>query len=358
MRALPRTTSKPSAPTLEEVARAAGVSRATASRVFTASPRVSDDARRAVERAARRLGYVPNRAARSLATGRSDLVALVIPEPTTRLFGEPFFPRLIRGITDALSAHDLQLVLFAPQTRADEDRLERYLAGGHVDGALLVSLHGDDPLPARLVQRGVPVVVGGRPPGDGGVSYVDIDNHAGALSAVRHLAELGRRRIATITGSLDMSVSLDRLEGYRRGLELAGLNWDPDREESAGDYSLESGAAAMRQLLRREPELDAVFAASDLMAAGALQVLREAGRRVPDDVAVVGYEDSPIAASMLPPLSSVRQPTEEMGREMARLLVSGIGVRDQVVRRVVLATELVARESSVGRTEAGQEEKE
>ena len=348
MRALPRTSSKPAAPTLEEVARAAGVSRATASRVFTASPRVSDDARRAVERAARRLGYVPNRAARSLATGRSDLVALVIPEPTTRLFGEPFFPRLIRGITEALSAHDLQLVLFAPQTRADEDRLERYLAGGHVDGSLLVSLHGDDPRPARRVQRGRPVVVGGRPPGDGGVSYVDHDNHAGALSAVRHLAEQGRRRIATITGSLDMSVGLDRLQGYRRALELAGLNWDPDREES-GDYSHEGGVHAMRRLLEREPELDAVFAASDLMAAGALQVLREAGRRVPDDVALVGYEDSPIAASMLPPLSSVRQPIEEMGREMSRLLVQSIGARERVGRRVVLATELVVRESSVGR---------
>ena len=344
MRAVPGTSSK-SAPTLNEVARAAGVSRATASRVFTSSPRVSDEARKAVERAARRLGYVPNRAARSLVTGRSDSVALVIPEPTTRLFGDPFFPRLVRGITEQLAAHDLQLVLFAPQSHADEVRLARYLAGGHVDGALLVSLHGDDPLPARLLERALPVVVGGRPPGDAAVSYVDVDNQAGALSAVQHLLARGRRRIATIAGSLDMSVSQDRLTGYRHALETAGVPWDPALEES-GDFSHEGGIQAMRALLERRPTLDAVFAASDLMAAGALLALREAGRQVPRDVAVVGYEDSPIAATTLPPLSSVRQPSEEMGREMARLLVSTIGAERQVARRVLLATELVVRASS------------
>jgi DNA-binding LacI/PurR family transcriptional regulator len=336
---------KSSAPTLKEVAQLAGVSRATASRVFTESPRVSDEARRAVERAARRLGYVPNRAARSLVTGRSDSVALVIPEPTTRLFGHPFFPLLLRGVSEVLAAHDLQLVLFAPQSHADEVRLERYLAGGHVDGALLVSLHGADPLPASLLARGLPVVVGGRPPGDGQVSYVDIDNQAGALSAVRHLAQLGRRKIATISGSLDMSVSQDRLDGYRRGVEAAGLAWDVSLEET-GDFSHEGGIAAMRALLSRHPNLDAVFAASDLMAAGALLALREAGRRVPLDVAVVGYEDSPIAATSLPPLSSVRQPNEEMGREMARLLIASIGAQSQIPRRVVLATELIVRDSS------------
>ncbi|TMC04932.1 MAG: LacI family transcriptional regulator [Chloroflexi bacterium] len=347
MRAVPRTVPKSSAPTLKEVAQLAGVSRATASRVFTESPRVSDEARRAVERAARRLGYVPNRAARSLVTGRSDSVALVIPEPTTRLFGDPFFPRLLRGISEVLAAHDLQLVLVAPQNSADERRLERYLSGGHVDGALLVSLHGADPLPAALQARGLPVVLGGRPTGEGLVSYVDVDNQAGAFSAVRHLVQLGRRQIATIAGSLDMSVSQDRLEGYRRALEAGGLAWDPALEES-GDFSHEGGVTAMRTLLERRPRLDAVFAASDLMAAGALLALRAAGRRVPADVAVIGYEDSPIAATSLPPLSSVRQPNEEMGREMARLLIASIGSQRQVARRVVLATELVIRDSTAG----------
>jgi DNA-binding LacI/PurR family transcriptional regulator len=188
-------------------------------------------------------------------------------------------------------------------------------------------------------------VVGGRPPGEGQVSYVDVDNQAGAFSAVRHLVQLGRRQIATIAGSLDMSPSQDRLDGYRRALEAGGVTWNPTLEES-GDFSHEGGVLAMRALLERHPGLDAVFAASDLMAAGALMALREAGRRVPADVAVIGYEDSPIAATSMPPLSSVRQPNEEMGREMARLLIASIGSQRQVARRVVLATELVIREST------------
>ena len=334
-------------PTLKEVAGAAGVSRATASRVFTESPRVSEETRRAVERAARRLGYVPNRAARSLRTGRTGSVALVIPEPTSRLFSDPLFPRVVRGITEVLAQHDLQLVLLAPQSRADEARAERYLTGGHVDGALLISLHGDDPLPARLVERRLPVVVGGRPPLNGGVSYVDVDNVGGARAAVHHLAGRGSRLIATITGPPDMPAAQDRLDGYHQALQAAGLASDAGLEES-GDFSHEGGIVAMRTLLARRPELDGVFAASDLMAAGALQVLRESGRRVPADVAVVGFDDSPFAASTVPPLSSVRQPIEEWGHEMTRLLVAAIGSEQRPARRVILATELVARESSTG----------
>jgi DNA-binding LacI/PurR family transcriptional regulator len=290
---------------------------------------------------------VPNRAARSLVTGRSDSVALVIPEPTSRLFGEPFFPRLVRGISEVLSAHDVQLVLLVPQSRADEARVAHYLSARHVDGALLVSLHGDDPLPTLLEERGLPVVVGARPPAhQANISYVDVDNRAGALSGVRHLLDGGRTRIATVTGPLDMSPGQDRLQGYRQALADAGVPADHDLEEPGGDFGYEAGLRAMRALLERRPDLDAVFAASDLLAAGALQALREFGREVPRHVAVVGYEDSAIAASTLPPLSSVRQPTEEMGREMARLLLGAVEYRSQVPRRVLLATELVVRESS------------
>jgi DNA-binding LacI/PurR family transcriptional regulator len=339
----PRAGSAPA--TLKQVAGVAGVSRATASRVFTESPRVSARARRAVERAARQLGYVPNRAARSLRTGRTGLVALVIPEPTARLFSDPLFPRVVRGITEVLAEQDRQLVLLAPQSPADEERLGAYLAAGHVDGALLISLHGGDALPGRLAGRGLPVVVGGRPPVAGPVSYVDVDNVGGALAAVGHLVARGRRRIATVTGPLDMPAAQDRLEGCRRALAAAGLHLRPPLE-AEGDFSHDGGVAAMRALLARHPDLDAVFAASDLMAAGALQVLREAGRRVPEDVAVVGFDDSPFAASTVPPLSSVRQPIEEWGREMTRVLGAGIDAERQVPRRVILATELVVRAST------------
>jgi DNA-binding LacI/PurR family transcriptional regulator len=189
------------------------------------------------------------------------------------------------------------------------------------------------------------VVVGGRPPVAGPVSYVDADNMGGAFAAVEHLARTGRRRIATVTGPPDMPAAQDRLAGYHQALEAAGMPAERSLEES-GDFSHDGGVAAMRELLRRRPDLDAVFAASDLMAAGALQVLRDAGRRVPGDVAVVGFDDSPFAASTLPPLSSVRQPIEEWGREMTRLLLAEITAPRYVPRRVILATELVVRASS------------
>ena len=330
--------------TLEEVAALASVSRATVSRVVNGDPRVREAARSAVEAAIRELGYTPNRAARSLVTRRSDSVAVVIPEPTTHLFGDPFFPRFLRGVSDALGPHGLQLVLLMPQGREDEARVARYLAAGHTDGVLLVSLHGSDPLPADLQRHGVPVVVGGRPPVPG-ISYVDVDNRSGARSAVRHLSESGRRTIATIAGPQDMPAGADRLAGFRETLRSLGRPGDAALVEVA-DFSLEGGRIAMERLVERVPDLDAVFVASDLMAVGALEALNRASRRVPDDVALVGYDDSPLAESARPPLSSVRQPIEEMGREMTRLLFDRIRNRDATPRHVILDTSLAIRQSS------------
>jgi len=333
--------------TLDEVARVAGVSRATVSRVVNGNPKVGIDVKRQVERAIARLGYVPNPAARSLVTRRSDSVGVVIPEPPGMLFGDPFFPRLLRGISTELSARNLQLVLLMPQSSEEEARLERYLTAGHVDGALLVSLHGDDTLPDALASRGVPVVVGGRPPTGDSVSYVDVDNVGGARTAVAHLIDGGRRMIGTISGPTDMTVGVDRLTGYRHALEAAGLA--PDGAlEATGDFTQEGGAVAMGRLLEARPELDAVFAASDLMAAGAIGAIKAAGRRIPEDVAIVGFDDSSIAPTSEPPLTSVRQPIEEMGREMVRLLLEQVARPGTVPRKVILATKLVRRRSSEG----------
>ena len=332
-------------PTLEHVARLANVSRASASRVVNGDPRVGPALRKAVESAVHDLRYVPNRAARSLVTRRSDSVAVVIPEPTARLFGDPFFPRVLRGISEALEANEMQLVLLMPQARSDEERVERYLAAGHGDGVLLISLHGSDPLPERLRRRGIPLVVGGRPPGAGS-PYVDVDNRAGAGLAVQHLLDGGRRQVATIAGPQDMAAGSDRLAGYRERLEAAG--------RPAGDlveianFTLEGGRIAMERLLERSPTIDAVFVASDLMAVGALTALRAAGRAIPGDVAIVGFDDSPLASTTQPLLSSVRQPIEEMGREMTRLLIQEIRSPGGAPRRVILDTQLVIRESSAG----------
>ncbi|HEY7132386.1 MAG TPA: LacI family DNA-binding transcriptional regulator [Candidatus Limnocylindrales bacterium] len=334
--------------TLEEVASRAGVSRATVSRVVNGSPKVSPDVRRAVEAAVSELGYVPNRAARSLVTRRSGSVGVVITEPSGRLFSDPFFPRVLRGISGALTARDLQLVLLMPASPADTTRTADYLTGGHVDGILLVSLHGDDPLPDRIARAGVPFVVGGRPLRTPAASFVDVDNRGGSRSAVEHLIAGGRQVVATIAGPADMGAGVDRLAGYHEALSDAGIEADP-RLVARGDFTQESGAAAMERLLTARPDIDAVFAASDLMASGAMAVLAAANRRIPQDVAIVGYDDSPVATSVTPRLTSVRQPIEEMGHERARLLVDAVEGTDPVQRRVILATELVRRASSAGR---------
>ena len=329
-------------PTLEEVARRAGVSRATASRVVNGSTTVAAPIREAVRRAVAELGYVPNLAARSLVTQRADSIALILPETANRVFSDDqFFPGVIRGVSQRLEAADKQLVLMLVGSPAAHDRAERYAIAGHVDGVLFASIHGADPLPELLMRAGVPVVCNGRPLGSSRVPYVDVDQLGGTEAAVRHLVAAGRRRIATIAGPQDMVAGVDRLTGYRRVMA------DSDQRSivAVGDFTRESGEAAMRQLLADDPQLDAVFVASDLMAHGALRTLREAGRRVPDDVAVVGFDDIQLARYCDPPLTTVRQPIEEIGRTIARQLLRLLA-GEQIEPAVILPTELVVRESA------------
>jgi len=280
-------------------------------------------------------------------TRRSDSIGVIIPATTTRLFGDPFFNLFLNGIGSAVGGRGLQLVLFMPQSSEEEKRLEGYVAAGHIDGVVLTALHGDDPLPERLAARDVPVVVNGRPPRDARASYVDADSRGGARAATAHLLEGGRRKVATISGSLDMPAALDRRLGYRDALVAGGLPVDPSLEE-VGDFSPEGAARAMERLLERRPDLDGVFVASDSMAVTAMRVLQDAGRRVPDDVAVVGFDDQPIAQTTRPPLSSVRHPIQAMSQEMVRLLVQRIDARGGPPSHIVFPTELVVRESSGG----------
>ncbi|MEW2116671.1 LacI family DNA-binding transcriptional regulator [Streptomyces sp. NPDC005474] len=334
-----------SRPTLEAVAARAGVSRATASRVVNGGDGVREPLVERVRRAVEELGYVPNQAARSLVTRRHDAVAVVIAEPETRVFADPFFALQLRGISKELTAHDSQLVLLLTEGRDDHSRVGRYLAGGHVDGALVFSLHLDDPLPGLVQRAGVPTVFGGRPGWSDGTRdpvYVDSDNRGGARTAVRHLVALGRTRIAHITGPLDQTSAADRRDGFRDVMPDA----DP-RLIIESDFTPAGGERAMRELLDRCPDLDAVFAANDLSASGALRVLRERGRRVPEDVAVVGFDDMlPVAEQSDPPLTTVRQDIEEMGRLMARLLLGAVVPAGGAPSSVVLPTTLVRRASA------------
>ncbi|WP_030681931.1 LacI family DNA-binding transcriptional regulator [Streptomyces sp. NRRL B-1347] len=338
-------------PTLEEVAARAGVGRGTVSRVINGSPRVSAHTRAAVEEAVAELGYVPNTAARALAANRTDSIAVVVPEPESRFFAEPYFSDIIHGVGVALADTDLQLLLTFAGGDRERRRLAQYLSAHRVDGVLLVSVHADDPLPDLLQQLEIPAVISGRRRADEPLASVDSDNFAGARAAVTHLLARGRRRIATITGRLDVYGAQRRLDGYRDALAEAG--YEPDEALTApADFTEEGGRRAMADLLARRPDLDAVFAASDVMAAGARQVLRRAGRRIPDDVALVGFDDSAIARHMDPPLTSVRQPIVEMGRVMTDVLLAEIAdPRPAAARRlarqqIVLPTDLVHRASS------------
>ncbi|MEW2430451.1 LacI family DNA-binding transcriptional regulator [Micromonospora sp. NPDC047644] len=329
-------------PTLEAVAARAGVSRATVSRVVNGSTTVAEPIREAVTRAVAELGYVPNLAARSLVTQRTDSIALVMPEAATRVFSDDqVFPGIIRGVSQELEAADKQLVLMLAGSPAGHHRVERYTTGRHVDGVLFASLHGADPLPGTLARLGIPVVVSGRPLGDVPVPYVDVDHVSGVTEAVRHMIDSGRRRIATIAGPQDMVAGIERLSGYRSTVADAGL---PEMV-AIGDFTRESGSAAMRRLLAEHPDLDGVFAASDLMAHAALRTLREAGRRVPDDVAVVGFDDIETAAYTEPPLTTVRQPIVELGRRMTRQLLR-LAAGESIEQAIMLPTELIRRASA------------
>ncbi|MFI5659360.1 LacI family DNA-binding transcriptional regulator [Streptomyces sp. NPDC051684] len=341
-------------PTLEEVAARAGVGRGTVSRVINGSPRVSDQTRAAVEEAVAELGYVPNTAARALAANRSDSIAVVVPEAESRFFSEPYFSGMVGGVGLALAESNLQLLLTFARGEREQDRLAAYLAAHRVDGVLLVSVHSDDPLADRLMQMDIPTVISGPRSAGEPLPSVDTDNYAGARSAVEHLVSRGRRSVAIIAGPLDVYGAQRRLVGYQDELAEAGLSYD-EKLVAYGDFTEEGGRRCMAELLERSPGLDAVFACSDLMASGARQVLREAGRRIPDDVSLVGFDDSVIARHMEPGLTSVRQPTLDMGRAMTELLLDEIAmagqgkrssVRRGTQRHLVLPTELVVRGSS------------
>ncbi|GAB3972228.1 LacI family DNA-binding transcriptional regulator [Plantactinospora veratri] len=325
---------------MDDVAAVAGVSRGTVSRVLNGGHNVSGPALEAVRRAIRKTGYVLNQHARSLVTQRSDSVAFILSEPQDRLFEDPNFNILLRCCTQELAEHDITLLLTIAGTQEDRKRVGRYVTAGHVDGALVISSHAGSPLLDELDSRGLPFVAVGRPLGrDRDVSYVAADDRGGARQMVSYLRSRGHRSIGTITGPLDTSGGVDRLAGYHDVLGEV----DP-RLVVTGDYTHDAGEAAMERLLRQVPELDAVFVSSDLMATGAMAALRRAGKRIPDDVAVGGFDDSKVATTSVPRLTTIRQPWARISAEMVRLLLGHLAGDSHAA--VILPTELVIRESA------------
>jgi len=330
-------------PTLEAVAAAAGVSRSTVSRVVNGSTRVSPEVLAAVTAAIDDLKYIPNRAARSLANRQSMAIALVVPEETMRFFGDPYFASIVHGITKGIEPSDYVLTLQLASPAGPSEKTVRYLLGGNVDGALVVSHHSGDQFLAGLGHT-LPVVFGGRPLRlDGETSYfVDVDNAAAAEMGTQYLIDLGRQRIASIGGAPDMPAGIDRASGWERAMLAAGQRTDL---LAHGDFSMASGARCMRELLDRAPDLDAVFVASDLMANGAVSVLRERGRTIPGDVAVVGFDDSPAATGGEVELTTVSQPSVEMGEAMAVMLLALLRGDDPEPVNI-MPTRMVVRDSA------------
>lgn len=333
------------APTLVEVARVAGVSRATASRAINGGDRVSPDAMAAVQAAVKQVGYRPNRAARSLVTKRTDSIAVVIPESGRVLFSDPFFATVLQGVTTALSHTELQIVLALGEKGGASERLNSYLRGQHADGAIVVSHHRTDKVAELLSGSTMPSVFIGRPwsPVDTPVTYIDVDNVSGGRLAAEHLLARGAQHPAAISGPRDMGAPVDRLAGWHQGLAAAGRPPCPVR---FADFTVDSATAATEQLLDDHPEVDAIFVASDLMASAALRVLRDRGRRVPQDVRVVGFDDMDLARTTEPPLTTLVNPAEKLGRGAVAMLLGQLENGADGHTQRILPTALVERETT------------
>ncbi len=332
--------------TSEDVARLAGVSRTTVSLVLNNSPhvRISAETRRRVLEAARQLNYYPNAAARSLVSQRAMTLGLILSQTPEQVFADPFLPQVLLGVNSVAQRAGYRILLETITTPDNRDTYITLAREKRIDGFILSGPRSDDQALRELHADGFPIVLLGQLR-DTTIPFVDVDNIAAAFIAVHHLVNLGHRRIGLITnGPTHYTASQDRLEGYRRALEKAHIPYDPQLV-MFGNFREESGREAMERLLDLDPPPTAVFAASDAIALGAMVAIRRRGLRIPEDIALVGFDDIPLAAYVDPPLTTVRLPAFELGREAAQLLVDIVEGRPRTSLHVTLNTTLVVRES-------------
>lgn len=326
--------------TLEEVAKLAGVSRATVSRVVNSPERVSLKYRERVLKIIKETGYQPNQAARILASRRSNIIGLIIPSRADLIFTDPYFAALITGISRACNTHNYTLALFFQSQQEQDQVYQRALGAGLLDGLIVTADKITDPLIPQIIARRIPAVYVGRPLDKTNTSFVDVDNVAGAYMAVSHLIRLSYQRIATITGPMSSTTSIDRHEGYVKALTERNRPVE-DALIVCGDFTQDSGYTAMRQLLPHKP--DAVFAATDTMALGAIQAIREANLTIPDDIAIVGFDDLPPAIIADPPLTTIRQPVNQSGILAVEMLIDLLETGSDMPRHTILPTDLIIR---------------
>lgn len=327
--------------TLADIAETAGVSPATVSRVLNGDPRVATDRVERVNRAIKELGYSPNRAARTLVTGKTGLVAAVI-DSNLNVFSDPFWGQITTGISQALQEANFSALLMVRPLDVDDPSVVASLAPGQVDGAIFFQLHNDDTV-NLLQDMGLPLVVVGRPEASSKLVYVDSDNLGGAVQATEHLIARGCRTVATVAGNQQLSSGRLRLEGYRRALVDADVAFD-ESLVAYGDWTDESGAAAMGTLLDSRPDIDGVFVANDLMALGVMTVLEQRGLKVPDQVAVVGFDNMFAGRLGRQQLTTVEQDVQGLGAKAASMVIQMIdGGKPS---SVVLPTSLIVRETA------------
>ncbi|KQZ85309.1 LacI family transcriptional regulator [Microbacterium sp. Root166] len=329
--------------TVKDVATEAGVSRGTVSRVLNGQPYVSDEARAAIDAAIAKVGFVPNRAARSLVMQSSQAIGLIVHEPHSLFVEDPNIGSILLGANAALSEADYQLSFLIADSTRDIERLARYLSGGLIDGVIIVSARVGDPITRAVANLDLPAAFVGHPGDIGEAAYVAIDNHGAAREITTRLAATGRRRIGMIASALDRDSGSDRLAGFTEAL---GAGFDPDLVERVPLYSYSDGQAGMRALLERAPDIDGVFASSDAVAAGAMDVLQAAGKVIPRDVGVVGFDDSSWALRCDPPLSTVHQPATELGRAAAESVLRQLRGEDPESGGRVLECPVVWRGSA------------
>jgi LacI family transcriptional regulator len=330
--------------TLEDVAKLAGVSRSTISRVVNQQPNVRDEVRKRVLDVIQTTGYHPHAAARALASQHSWTIGLILPHSVSFFFTDPFYPHLTKGIAQACNQFKYTLALFLVSTKEDEEQIfPRVSRKGLLDGVLVQSgHHGDQWIIGHLIDAKIPLVVIGRPFRSDNVSYIDIDNINASYNAVSHLVRSGRRRVGTITGPVNSTVGIDRKAGYKKALTERNVKAD-ETLIAEGDFTEMGGYYAMKQLLPAKP--DAIFAASDVMAIGAMRAAHEAGLRIPDDIAFIGFDDLPIATLSDIKLTTVRQPVSQFGSKAVEILMDIIENGINPPRHIILETELVIRES-------------
>jgi LacI family transcriptional regulator len=335
---------------LNDIAHRAGVSRSTVSRVINDDEYVSEDTRRKVKSIIEELGYSPNLSARMLRTQRTQVIGVVFPHTFRNVFAaaDPhYFATLMQGIAITAQQRDYAPVLWIGYSDEAADSFYRRVCQSRLmDGLIIVaSVETEYTLIRNLLKNDTLFVMIGRPLRFANeINYVSVDNVQAAKQAVQHLLKLGRRRIATLSGDLTNADAQDRLTGYQEMLRAAGIPVD-ERLAVGGAFTRESGYFGMQRMLAQGLEVDGVFAASDVIALGAIQAIQEAGLRVPEDISVIGFDDLPLAQQSEPQLTTIQQPIAQKAEMAATLLLDLIEGRVEPPARVTLPAKLVIRES-------------